>query len=95
MEIPGRNRHSKMLLGVMYYSEHIQDFQSWLDKTENLFSQLSALWDGLLVIAGDTNIDLMNPEATNTKKFLDMLNSLNLHQHVQCVTRTTRTSTIT
>ena len=37
----------------------------------------------------------MNPEATNTKKFLDMLNSLNLHQHAQCVTRTTPTSTIT
>lgn len=36
----------------------------------------------------------MNPEATNTKKFLDMLNSLNLHQHVQCITRTTPTSTI-
>ena len=26
-EIPGANRHSKMLLGVMYRSERIQDFQ--------------------------------------------------------------------
>ena len=64
----------------MYYSERIQDFQSWLDKTENLFnSQLSALCDGLLVIAGDTNINLMKPEVTNTEKYLDMLNSLNFH----------------
>ena len=61
LEILGANRHGKMLLGVMYRSERIQDFQHWLDKTENLFSQLNAFWDGLLVKTGHTNIDLMKP----------------------------------
>ena len=53
LEIPGRNRHSKLLLGVMYRSERMQNFQTWIDKTENLFSQLNMLWDGLTVITGD------------------------------------------
>ena len=39
LEIPGHNRYSKLLLGVMYHSERMQNFQTWMDKTENLFSQ--------------------------------------------------------
>ena len=35
LEIPGRNKHSKLLLGVMYRSERMQNFQTWIDKTEN------------------------------------------------------------
>ena len=43
LEIPGRNKHSKLLLGVMYRSERMQNFETWMDKTENLFSQLNTL----------------------------------------------------
>ena len=50
LEIPGRNKHSKLLLGVMYRSERMQNFETWMDKTENLFSQLNTLWDDLTVI---------------------------------------------
>lgn len=38
IEIPGRNRHSKMLLGVLYRSNFIQDFHTWIDTVESLFS---------------------------------------------------------
>lgn len=49
-----------MLLGVVYRSECMQDFKSWLDKVENLLSQVSVLWDGLLVVThGDMNIDII------------------------------------
>ena len=37
LEIPGRNKHSKMLLGVLYQSELIQDYKTWLDTVERLF----------------------------------------------------------
>ena len=57
LEIEGRNRRSKMLLGVVYRSERIQDFNSWLDKMGNLFSQLNVLWDVILMITGDINDD--------------------------------------
>ena len=38
IEVDGRNRHSKMLLGVIYRSESIDNFKTWTEKTENLLS---------------------------------------------------------
>ena len=49
-------------------------------------------WDGLLVITGDFNIDLLRPEQPQVKQYIDMLESLNLHQHVEQPTRTTAIS---
>ena len=82
IEIPGRNRHSKMLLGVLYRSNFIQDFHTWIDTVESLFSQLNVLWDGLLVVTGDVNVDMLTPAAPQVRKYCDMLTSLNLYQHV-------------
>jgi hypothetical protein len=92
LEIPRRNRHSNLLFGVMYRSERMQNFQTWIDKTENLFSQLNILWDGLTVITGDFNVDLFRPECPQVKHYTDMLESLNLHQHVERPTRVTPSS---
>ena len=36
LEVDGRNRHSKMLLGVIYRSESMDNFSSWIEKIENL-----------------------------------------------------------
>ena len=40
-EIDGRHKHSKQLLGVMYRSNQMQDYQTWLAKTERLISHLN------------------------------------------------------
>lgn len=53
----------------------------------NLFSQLSVLWDGLVVVTGDMNIDMFKSECPNTKKYTEMLETLNLYQHVTHPTR--------
>ena len=82
LEISGCNKHSNLLLGVMYRSECMQNFETWMDKTENLISQLNTLWDGLTVIL--TWIFLDHPQV---KRCTDMLESLNLHQHVERPTR--------
>ena len=92
LEIAGRNKHSNMLLGILYRSERLHAFQTWLDKVENLFSQLNTLWDGLLLVTGDTNVDMLQPKDPETVKYRGMLDSLNLHQHVTKPTRVTRTS---
>ena len=92
LEVDGRNRHSKMLLGVIYRSESMDNFSSWIEKTENLLSHLTTIWDGLLVLTGDMNVDLGKPNATNAKQYTDMLESFNLHQHVNKPTRITSTS---
>ena len=70
----------------------MQDFQTWIDKSENIISQLCTEWDGLLVITGDFNIDLLRPEQPQVKQYIDMLESLNLHQHVEQPTRITANS---
>ena len=92
VEICGLNKNSKLLLGVMYRSNRMQDFQTWIDKSENVISQLCTEWDGLLVITGDFNIDLLRPEQPQVKQYIDMLESLNLHQHVEQPTRITANS---
>ena len=92
LEINGRNKHSKLLLGVMYRSNRMQAYQTWLGKTENLISQLNINWDGLLMITGDFNIDLLKPEEPMVKQYTDMLDSFNLHQLVKIPTRVTSKS---
>ena len=94
LEIPGRNKHSKLLLGVMYRSERMQNFETWMDKTENLFSKLNTLWDGLTVITGDFKVIFLRPECPQVKRYTDMLESPNLHQHVErptCITSKSKT----
>ena len=34
--------------------------ENWLEKFENIISQISIKWDGILVLAGDFNINLFN-----------------------------------
>ena len=37
IEVDGRNRRSKMLLGIIYCSESIDNIKTWTEKTENQF----------------------------------------------------------
>ena len=76
----------------MYRSERMQNFETLMDKTENLFSQLNTLWDGLTEITSDVNVDLLKPEYPQVKRYTDMLECLNLHQHVERPTRMTSKS---
>ena len=95
LEIPGRNKHSKLLLGTMYRSEKILPFKDWLEKFEAILSHLTTTWDGLVVVSGDMNIDLNDNNSTAKKNYMEMLSALNLHQHVNKSTRiTNKTSTL-
>ncbi len=92
LEIQGRNKNSHLLLGTMYRSTRILATQQWLAQMENMLSDLSTSWDGLLVITGDLNIDMLKPNAPLRKQYTDLLYRLNLTQHVEKATRVTRTS---
>ena len=95
LEFPGRNKHSKLLLGTMYRSERMLTSTEWLERFENLLGYLTATWDGLIVVTGDINIDLLRPNKPITSQYQFILSSLNLHQHVHKPTRTTdKTSTL-
>ena len=92
IEVAGRNKHSKLLLGVIYRSTKFMNTQSWLDQMETLLSQISACWDGLLVITGDMNIDMEKQEDVVTKKYQSLLDVFDLIQIVSEPTRTTESS---
>ena len=56
---------------------------------EDLLTDLTTSWNGLLILTGDFNIDLFQPNAELTKQYLDPLEMFNLSQHVKEATRTT------
>lgn len=92
IEIQGKNKNSSMLLGTIYRSTRIIETQQWFTEMENMLSEITTSWNGLLVLCGDFNIDLLQPSLSITKQFMDLLYVFNLTQHINKATRTTRRS---
>lgn len=67
----------------------MQPFTDWLDNFESLLSDLVVSWDGMLLLTGDFNVDLLRPDKPATVKYMDILTNLNLKQLVTTATRTT------
>ena len=88
IEIPGRNRNSKLLIGTIYRSESQMNLQDF----EELLSDLAISWNGMLLITGDFNIDLLKTHKPSTRRYIELLQSFNLDQMVTKATRTTNTS---
>ena len=82
-----------MLLGTIYRSDTILSYSTWLDNFNDLLSDILIGWDGMLILTGDINIDLLRPDKTEIKKYNDVLDSLNLDQLVTKTTRITPHST--
>ena len=92
IEIPGRNRHSKALVGVMYRSTRILSNSGWIERLETLLDHLTATWDGLLILTGDMNIDMLQPANSLTKQYQAILDVFGLQQMIKQPTRTAKTS---
>ena len=92
-EMPGRNKYSEALIGVIYRSECILSYKDLLDRFESLLGQVSIDWGGyLLYITGDVNIDMLKPSHSRTKQNKSVLDILGIYQHVTKPTRITPTS---
>ena len=92
LELPGRNKHSKALIGIMYRSKLKLSESDWLEGVESLLGYLTMSWDGLLVVTGDVNIDMRKPSDNLTRKYQTLLEVFSLKQIVTKPTRVTRTS---
>ena len=44
-------------------------------------------WDGVIIITGDINIDLIRGQKESTKRYKNILHSFNLYQHITKLTR--------
>ena len=87
--LPGRNKHSKALIGIMYRSKLILSESDWLERVESLLGYLTMSWDGLLVVTGDVNIDMRKPSDNLTRKYQTLLEAFSLKQIVTKPTRVT------
>lgn len=87
LELPGRNKHSKLLLGVMYRSDKTLRPLDWLDCLEDLLSHITTSWDGMTVLTGDMNIDLLGDFNSVTSRYCGMLDIFGLKQVVSKPTR--------
>ena len=88
IEVEGKNKHSHLLIGIFYQSYFSNTEKlSWFEKFDHLLVQASASWSGQLIITGDFNIDLPNPNSQVARTYLDILESHNLTQHITKPTR--------
>ena len=83
------NRHSKLLLGSVYRSDSVMVYSDWLESFKSLLSDVSATWDGMLMITGDMNVDLLRPDKSSTQNYVNILQTLSLTQLVTKPTRAT------
>ena len=66
--------------------------QDLLGRFDDLLSNIMSTWDGLLIVTGDININLLDQADNITRQYMDILQGLNLTNHVTKPTRTTPTS---
>ena len=57
-----------------------------------MLSDLTTSWDGLFIVTGDMNIDLLKSSDSLKKTYNDLLYTFNLTQRVEKATRTTQVS---
>ena len=48
---------------------------------------MATKWDGVIIITGDINIDLIGDQKESTKRYKHMLHSFNLHHYITKPTR--------
>ena len=61
--------------------------KAWLEKFENILAQVSILWDGLIVITGDFNINLLKKDSDTAQMYTEILDTFGLTQHISYPTR--------
>ncbi|XP_066930768.1 uncharacterized protein [Clytia hemisphaerica] len=88
VEAKGKNKNNSYLIVTVYQpSSKEEDKLLWLEKFDKLLADLNVKWNGPIFIAGDTNIDLLGEIKESTRRYKDILYSMNLKQHITKATR--------
>ncbi|XP_057305263.1 uncharacterized protein LOC130642193 [Hydractinia symbiolongicarpus] len=91
LEVPGKNKHSKLLIGVVYRSQSLLPFAEWLEHFEDILVRVKSAWNGPLMLTGDFNIDLLK-SSPKKSLYLSTLYQFDLTQIITSPTRTTEIS---
>ena len=88
IEVKGKNNNSSFLVGCLYEPISIEsEKQSWCEKLHNVLSQIYIKWGGLIIITGSFNQDLKEPNKPSVKKYINVLETFHLKQHIVKQTR--------
>ena len=63
----------------------------WLEKFEHILSEVYTKWNGVIILAGDLNIDLLNGSKESQRRYKDILHSFSLRQHITSPARKSKT----
>ena len=92
IEIQGRNKNTPTVICVAYQpSSNETEKLEWLEKFDHLLADVYTKWEGVLIVTGDFNIDLLADQKESTKRYKDILHSFSLYQHVVKPTRKNKT----
>ena len=82
IELHDGNKNTSYLAAVVYQpSSYESDKLLSIENFETLFSEVTTKWDGVIIITGDINIDLIRKQKESTKCYKN-IHSFNLHQHI-------------
>lgn len=91
IEVKGRNKNYSYLVGTFYQPSSIErEKKDWLQRFDILLRHITAKWDGIIIITGDFNIDLLQGDKSTIELYQDTLMTYDLKQHI---TKPTRKST--
>ena len=73
-EIQGRNKNTPVLIGVVYErSLNETEKLIWLEKFERILFEIYKKWSGVIMIAGDFNIDFLNETKQSQRLYKEIL----------------------
>ena len=92
IELRFRNKNTPFLIGVVYQpGSNETEKLVWLEKFEHILSEVYTKWNGVIILAGDLNIDLLNGSKELQRRYKDILHSFSLRQHITSPTRKSKT----
>ena len=92
IELQGRNKNTPFLTGVVHQpSSNETEKLVWLEKFEHILSEVYTKWNGVIILAGDLNIDLLDGSKESQRRYKDILHSLSLRQHITSPSRKLKT----
>ena len=81
IKLHGQNKNTPYIMVVAYQPTPFESDKSlWLENVELLLSEVTTKWDGVIIITGDMNIDLIREQKKFTKRYKNILHSFNLYQ---------------
>ena len=87
IEVRGKNNKLCFSYRHILPSFDEKEKQCWLKKFDRLIADVYVKWNGMIIIAGDFNINLSSDSGESTQRYKQILHSFSLKQHINKPTR--------